>query len=112
MSKYNLYLNLITEMCERLEKTPLNKLSDATTWDATLMRFQVIGENLKKIPKKIKNQYPDVKWKNFEWFRNQISHEYRTVLPEVIKDLIKKDVLILRKSIVKIKKIYQGKNDE
>lgn len=48
MYKYELYSNLIIEMCERLEKTPLNKLSDENIWDATLMRFQVIGENVKK----------------------------------------------------------------
>ena len=104
MLRYELYSNLIIEMCERLEKTPLNKLDDEDVWDATLMRFQVIGENIKRIPKKIKDKYPKVKWKNFEWFRNQISHKYQTILNEVIKDLIKNDLINLKNTILKIKK--------
>lgn len=103
MLKYELYSNLIIEMCERLEKTPLNRISDEDVWDATLMRFQVIGENLKKIPKKIKDKYPEVKWKNFEWFRNQISHDYQTVLTDVIRDLIENDLINLKNAVKKIK---------
>ena len=103
MSKYELYLNLVREMCERLEKTDINKLTNEDIWDAALMRLQVIGENLKKIPKKLKEKSPEVKWENFEWFRNQISHEYKIVLREVVKDLIKK-IPELKNSILKMKK--------
>ena len=103
MSKYELYLNLVSEMCERLEKTDINKLTNEDIWDAALMRLQVIGENLKKIPKKLKEKSPEVKWENFEWFRNQISHEYKIVLREVVKDLIKK-IPELKNSILKMKK--------
>lgn len=103
MSKYELYLNLVLEMCERLEKTDVKKLNDPLIWDATLMRFQVLGENLKKIPKELKDKYPEIEWKNFEWFRNQISHDYRTILEEVILDLIENTPL-LKKAIQKIKR--------
>ena len=102
MSKYELYLNLVSEMCERLEKTDINKLTNEDIWDAALMRLQVIGENLKKIPKKLKEKSPEVKWENFEWFRNQVSHEYKIVLREVVRDLIKK-IPELKKSIKQIK---------
>ncbi|KHO54907.1 MAG: hypothetical protein QT10_C0010G0020 [archaeon GW2011_AR19] len=102
MSKYELYLNLVREMCERLEKTDINKLTNEDIWDAALMRLQVIGENLKKIPKKLKEKSPGVKWENFEWFRNQVSHEYKIVLREVVRDLIKK-IPELKKSIKQIK---------
>jgi len=103
MSKFELHLNLIIEMCERLEKTNLNRIKDSNIWDATLMRFQVIGETLKNIPENSKKKFPNVKWKNFEWFRNQISHEYRTVYPEVIIGLIKNDLKNLKQAIIKIK---------
>ena len=107
MSKYELHSNLIIEMCERLEKTELNKIKEPNVWDSTLMRFQVIGETLKKIPDKLKKKFPNVKWKNFEWFRNQISHEYRTIYPEVISELIKSDLKNLKQAIIKIR----GEND-
>ncbi|NCO18169.1 DUF86 domain-containing protein [Candidatus Pacearchaeota archaeon] len=107
MSKYELYNNLIVEMCERLEETDLNNLKNVDVWDATLMRFQVIGENLKKIPMKFKKKYPLVKWKNFEWFRNQISHEYGGVSSEIIRDLIKNDLNLLKEKIKEMKKNLQ-----
>lgn len=103
MSKYDLYINVIIEMCERLERTKSENLKDYNIWDATLMRFQVIGENLKKIPQKFKKKYPLVKWKNFEWFRNQISHEYGGVSPEVVTDLINKDMPYLMECLKKLK---------
>jgi len=103
MSKYDLYFNLIIEMCGRLEETDLNNLKNVNIWDATLMRFQVIGENLKKIPIKFKKENPLVKWKNFEWFRNQISHEYGGVSSEIIRDLIKNDLPILKEKIKEMK---------
>ena len=68
------------------------------------MRFQVIGENVKRIPTRFKQKFPEVKWKNFEWFRNQISHDYRTVFKEVVRDLIEKDLKDLRNALERIKK--------
>lgn len=104
MFRYELYFNLITEMCDKLEKTPIKKLNDETIWDATLMRFQVIGENIKKIPVKIKKENKEIKWKDFEWFRNQISHEYGEVPKELISDLIIEGIPILKKQIIELKK--------
>ena len=104
MSKYNLYLNLAIEMCDRIKGTSFADLHDETKWDATLMRFQVIGENVKKIPARFKKKFPEVKWKNFEWFRNQISHDYRTVFKEVVRDLIERDLKYLRDALENIKK--------
>ena len=103
MSKYELYVNLAIEMCDKLLKTNTVRLNDEMVWDATLMRFQVLGENIKKIPPKFKKKFSTVKWKNFEWFRNQISHDYRTVFKEVVVNLIKKDLNDLRNSLLKIK---------
>jgi uncharacterized protein with HEPN domain len=67
------------------------------------MRFHVIGENLKKVPTKFKKN-SGIKWKNFQWFRNLISHEYVTVYPEVVRDLIKTEIPKLKKEIKIIKK--------
>ena len=103
MSKYELYVNLAIEMCDKLKRTNLSKINDETVWDATLMRFQVLGENIKKIPPKFKRKFSSVKWRNFEWFRNQISHNYRTVFKEVVENLIKKDLTGLTRALKEIK---------
>jgi uncharacterized protein with HEPN domain len=104
MLRYNLYVNLAIEMCGRLINTDTSKLNDEIIWDATLMRFQVLGENIKKIPMGLKNRFPEIKWKNFEWFRDQISHDYRTVFKDVVKSMIEKDLTELKKALEKIKK--------
>ena len=104
MLRYKLYANLALEMCDRLERTGVANIDDETTWDATLMRFQVLGENVKKIPSKFKKRFPEIKWRNFEWFRNQISHDYRTVFKEVVRDLIERDLKYLRDALENIKK--------
>ena len=61
MLRYKLYANLALEMCDRLERTGVANIDDETTWDATLMRFQVLGENIKKIPLKFKKKFPKIK---------------------------------------------------
>lgn len=91
-------------MCDKLAKTNVVQLNNEDVWDATLMRFQVLGENIKKIPLKFKKKHSKIKWKNFEWFRNQISHDYRTVFKEVVRDLIEKNLSDLKVVLEKIKK--------
>lgn len=108
MSKYELYVNLAIEMCDKLKKTDITELKDEIVWDATLMRFQVLGENIKKIPLKFKKKFLLIKWRNFEWFRNQISHDYRTVFKEVVRDLIKKDLSDLKNALEEIKKLVKN----
>jgi len=103
MSKYELYINLAIEACDKLERTNIAQLQNETVWDATLMRFQVLGENIKKIPPSFKKKFPTIKWKNFEWFRDQISHEYKTVFKEVVRDIIQKDLSNLKKVLLEIK---------
>ena len=102
MSKYNLNLNLISEMIERIEKDSNKSLEDKTVWDAMLMRFQVIGENIDKIPRSATKKHGEVNWKKFYFHRNLISHLYNEVLMEVVVVLIN-ELPILKKAIGKIR---------
>ncbi|MDP1728600.1 MAG: DUF86 domain-containing protein [archaeon] len=59
MQEYRLYINLIKETIARIEDSlqSISKqefIADRDIQDATLMRLQVIGENIKKIPAEIK----------------------------------------------------------
>jgi len=103
MSKYDLNLNMIKEMIERAESDLNKSLEDKTVWDAMLMRFQVIGENIDKLPLDVKKKHSEVNWKKFYSYRNTISHSYNNVLIEVIMEMIN-ELPILKRAISKIKR--------
>lgn len=64
MLDYKLYVNVIFEMIDKIEKSASTKkelMENPELQDATLMRLQVIGENIKKMPLEIKKQYKEIK---------------------------------------------------
>ena len=102
MSKYDLNLNLIRDMIQRVEGDLNKSLEDKTVWDAMLMRFQVIGENIDKLPREITRKHGEINWKKFYAYRNSISHSYNKILTEVIVELIN-ELPALKKAILKIR---------
>jgi len=84
MLDYKLYVNVILEVIEKIENSLDNSnkedfLNNSEIQDATLMRLQVLGENIKKIPNDLKKKNKEIKWKKFEKLRNIISHKYNAV---------------------------------
>jgi len=102
MSQYNLNLNLISEVIKRIERDLNKSLEDPTVWDAMLMRFQVIGENIDKLPKEIRKKHHEFNWKKFYAYRNVVSHTYNKVLTETIMELIN-ELPALKKVVAKIR---------
>ena len=102
MSKYELNLNLIKEIIGRIEADSNKSLEDKTVWDAMLMRFQVIGENIDKLPRQVLKRHGEINWRKYYTFRNIISHTYNDILMEVIMELIN-ELPSLKRVIVKIK---------
>ncbi|MFH1801289.1 MAG: HepT-like ribonuclease domain-containing protein [archaeon] len=106
MSNYNLYINLILETIEKIEKSCKEKkqiINNINLQDATLMRLQIIGENIKKIPLELKRKNKEFKWKKFGRLRNLISHRYETINYELIWSFIKTNLPELKKEILRLK---------
>lgn len=108
MLDYNMYINVILETIEKIENSAakLNKedfLRNSEIQDATLMRLQVIGENIKKIPLEVKKEVKEIKWKKFEKLRNIISHRYNAVDYNLIWSFIENNLEELKNAILKIK---------
>lgn len=75
-----------------------------TTLDAIAMRLQFIGESLKKIEKidnSVFNQYPEIEWKQIIQLRNFISHHYEMLNHEIIFDICKNHIPLLKATIEK-----------
>jgi len=107
MLEYKLYVNAILEVIEKIERS-LNKLdkndfiNNQDIQDATLMRLQVIGENLKNIPFEVKKKNKDFKWRKFEKLRNIISHRYDAVDYNLIWSFIENNLIELKEGISKL----------
>ena len=67
--------------------------------DAIVTRLQAIGENVKRITKgktDLVIKYPEVEWSKIIKFRDFISHHYEMLDYEVIFDICKIDLHILK----------------
>jgi uncharacterized protein with HEPN domain len=109
MQDYKLYLNVILETIEKIEGSfnSVKKeefLEDLELQDATLMRLQVIGESIKKIPSPIKKLNKETKWKKFEKLRNIISHKYSSVDYNLIWSFIESNLEELKIAISSLNK--------
>ena len=92
----------ILEMISRVENhakkvgTNFNNLS---FYDSTLMRFQVIGEAIKKLPKDELKGYKDVDWNVFVKFREIVSHDYFRISHKIIDGMITNELPKLKDAI-------------
>ncbi len=73
------------------------------TYDAVMMNFMIIGEAIKNIYVEVRENYPDVEWRQIMAMRNVIAHEYWGVDEQVVWSAIKKNLPELREIITKIK---------
>lgn len=91
------YLNDIIDSINKIykfiEDVDIENLeNDEKTLFAVIRALEIIGEAVKKIPLEIKNDYPDVPWKEIASMRDILIHEYFGVSVNVIKRTIKDDL--------------------
>lgn len=108
MLNYEIYLDQIKEMINRVERTTngVSKeefVKDINLFDSTILRLQVIGESIKNIPYEFKKKNKQVKWKSFLKLRNFISHKYIHIDPNLIYGFIQDKIPELKMQIGSIK---------
>ena len=104
---YKIYLKDILEAISKIEKSTKDISKEkfkrnAEIWDATLMRLQIIGESIKKIPNQVKRRNKNVEWEKMARVRDIISHTYFRVNVDIIWDVLKNKIPKLKKEIRKI----------
>ena len=60
---------------------------DYKTVDSVVSNFEIIGEASKKIPKLVKEKYPQIPWEEMYYLRNKVSHEYHGIDYAIIWDV-------------------------
>jgi uncharacterized protein with HEPN domain len=44
--------------------------------DAVIRNFEIIGEAVKQISEQVKNEHPEIPWRNIAGFRDILIHRY------------------------------------
>ncbi|MEK7397137.1 MAG: DUF86 domain-containing protein [Candidatus Poribacteria bacterium] len=76
-------------------------IGDKKTLHAVIRCFEVIGEAVKNIPTEIRNEYPDIPWKEMAGMRDKLIHEYFGIDYEILWKTIK-HIIPEIKSLLKI----------
>lgn len=79
---------------------------DKVKFRATERNFEIIAEASKHIPDAIKNEFPDMPWKDIIGMRNIIAHQYGSVDETFVWHAAKNDTGVLKNVIQRIKSKY------
>ncbi len=67
-------------------------VKDKKTVNAVIRSLEVMGEAVKKIPKEIRDKYPDIPWKYIAGMRDKLIHEYHGVDLTIVWEVIEKEI--------------------
>lgn len=103
MKDVRLYLVHMIECLDKIEKfTSKGKddfLSSVLIQDAVYRNFEIIGEAAKRIPNDVKQNIPDVPWRQVAGFRDVLIHQYDGVDPLQVWQVIENDFMGIRINI-------------
>jgi uncharacterized protein with HEPN domain len=74
---------------------------------AAVRALEIIGEATKRLPMSLRQEYPDIPWKNMAGMRDRIIHGYDTVDLEIVWDVVKVDIPQIRPLIQQILVDYE-----
>jgi len=99
-----LYLSNILESIEMIEDYLRDKsfsdLEKSTLLrDAVCKRIEEVGENMRKISPKLIKSNPQIEWQAFIETRNFLTHVYQMVNLQKLWNILKQDLLVLKKQI-------------
>ena len=94
MRNYSLYIRDILAAIAAIEEfVGLIDLESFKSNDlvssAVIRKFEIIGEAAKNVPLLVRNQYPDIPWKEMAGMRDKLIHSYFGIQYELVWNTIK-----------------------
>lgn len=77
-------------------------LSDIKTKHAVERNFSIIGEAVARLDNNLKEQFPQINWRQVKDFRNIIIHDYFGIDDTIVWDIIQFDLGQLAKDITMV----------
>lgn len=115
-----LYLLTILECVEKLKiyadgferADQFFKADTQQPFNASCHLLLAIGEEVKKIPTKLKDEFSFIEWEQVSGLRNRIAHDYRGIDPDVVFRILTNELEILKKAIFSMVKLLHIKEED
>ncbi len=78
-------------------------IDDIKTTYAVIRSIEVIGEAVKRIPADIKNEEPEIPWRDISGMRDKLIHSYFGVELERVWEVVQRDIPTLKPQFEKLK---------
>jgi uncharacterized protein with HEPN domain len=95
-------LDNIEKLLNYSEMTKPEFIDDEVMVSFACYKLISIGEGMKTVADKFKDQYPDIDWKNVIGMKNVLTHDYYDMNPNIVYSTIKNDLPILCEQVRKI----------
>ena len=73
--------------------------ADRLRYDATLRNIELIGEAASRVPREIRDEHPEVPWRQMIATRNRLAHAYLGLDDDVIWSIVRDDLAPLLESL-------------
>jgi uncharacterized protein with HEPN domain len=106
VNDHTVYLNDILERIRRIEQFTQGGREEfeqsLLIQDAVIRSFEVIGEAVKHLSVAVKEQYPQIPWRQIAGFRDVLIHDYGDVDTDDVWQVIEEHLPALKQAVVSL----------
>ncbi len=102
MKKLSVYLQSILDAIERIDDFKKRGIDNDITSKAMMYELVTIGEAVMKIPNQIREEFPQVLWRDIVAFRNVLVHGYLGVNMDAVQYAVNNELDLLATTVRKI----------